>query len=173
MYLYQLPLSRTAAASETLAPTADRGIEHTTALFAPARTLLDGVATGVTTLFPPQYYLLHLLDAFLGGDEAGPLHRASQRRKLLAWLRRTPTAGDGHATAAIPWAEKVVCPVRLPVRRADGRVVLALDGAGPELQGERRGGDAERVVLVAFEGGRPRRLAVANRRDVLGRGRES
>lgn len=175
MYLYQLPLSRAAVPSEMLIPTPDNGIEHTAALFAPAHALLARVADGSMTLFPPQYYLLHLLDGFLGGGdagdrdsvEAGPLHRASQRKKLLAWLRRTPTAAEAHATASIPWSEKVMCPVRLPVRRADGRIVLGLDKPGPELQGSPRGGDWERVVLVDFAEGGPRNLEVRPRRAVL------
>ncbi|XP_044719792.1 NUDIX domain-containing protein [Hirsutella rhossiliensis] len=181
MYVYQLPLSRSAVPSEMLIPTPDNGVEHTAALFAPAHVSLGRVADGSMTLFPPQYYLLHLLNGFLGDGntsssssnssrepiEAGPLHRAAQRKKLLAWLRRTPTAADSHATARIPWGEKVMCPVRLPVRRADGRVVLGLDKPGPELEGEPRGGDWERVVLVNFAQGGPRDLEIRSRRAVL------
>lgn len=49
----------------------------------------------------------------------------------------------------------------------DGRLVLGLDKPGPELAGSGRGGDRERVVLVEFAKGGPRRVEVRGREEVL------
>lgn len=163
MYLYSLPLAgpETATAPD----------EHTAALWASPVELLRRADAGAVTLFPPQYYLLCLVADALGADEdgaeAGPARRAAQRARLQAWLRRTPTGAAPHATARIPWADKVVCPERLPLRRRDGRAVLALHRPGPELDGTSRGGDWDRVLLVDAAGGVPRRLKVRERAAVL------
>ncbi|PHH67352.1 hypothetical protein CDD81_118 [Ophiocordyceps australis] len=171
MYLYFLPISSTSP-SEMLIPTPDGGIEHTAALFAPATRWLSQASAGQIILFPPQCYLLTLLARFLlgpgAGLEEGPAHCTAQRRRLLAFLRRVPTAkaDKEHPTARIPWADKVMSPYHILVRR-DGRVVLGLEKPGLELQGTQRGGDMERVILVKHGNNGPQGVEVQSRVDVL------
>ena len=236
MYLYMLPLSTgsegegspTAATTfavpvpdqqprATLIPTPahDGGLEHTAAAFDDASAWLARARAGAIILFPPQFYLLHLVSEFLRplpssststptaapGPAAEnrhhhhhhlPLLLQSQRDALLAFLNATPTAppspspspspsrtDDPLGTRQIPWSRKVISPAVLaaPRRRRggdggdgrgeDGRAVLALDRPGPELRGSGRGGDWERVVLVAFRDGTPRDVEVRWRRDVV------
>lgn len=176
MYVYMLPISRTKVPSEMFIPTADGGVEHTAAQFAPATTWLERARQGSIIVFPPQYFLLHMLSRFLTGGtaslEEGPLHFTAQRKKLRAFLRRVPTAdtekGRAHPTAAIAWADKVMCPYHFKITTPDGRVVLGLDKPGPELEGEEdRGGDWERVMLVKFGTGGAREVEVRLREDVL------
>lgn len=181
MYIYMLPISRARVPSEMLIPTPDGGIEHTAAQFAPAAAWLQRAREGAVMLFPPQHYLLHMLAGFAGATtaslEEGPLHFSSQRKKLLAFLRRVPTAdltdGDAHATARIPWADKVMCPHNLLVRAADGRLVLGLEKPGPELEGSARGGDWDRVALVRFTKSGPRDVDIRRRVDILREEREA
>ncbi|KAJ6442785.1 NUDIX hydrolase domain-containingprotein [Purpureocillium lavendulum] len=175
MYVYMLPISRTKVPSEMFIPTADGGVEHTAAQFAPATAWLERARAGSLIVFPPQYFLLHMLSRFLTGGtaslEEGPLHFTAQRKKLRAFLRRVPTAdtdeGRAHPTAAIPWADKVMCPHHFKIRESDGRVVLGLDKPGPELEGSQRAGDWERVMLVKFGPGGARDVEVRLRADVL------
>lgn len=176
MYLYLLPLTRTHKTSSLpLIPTPDNGVEHTTALFAPASTFLVQASTNAIILFPPQLYLLRLvasvLSATAASPEQGPLHLSSQRDKLLAFVARVPTAeterGRRHPTADVAWADKVMSPHTLFVRKADKRVVLALDKPGPELKGSGRAGDWERVVLVNFGKEGPTNVEVRRREEVL------
>lgn len=60
-------------------------------------------------------------------------------------------------------------PLSLGIRKknGDGRVILGLDGQGPELEGRGRKGDAKRVVLVRFGKEGPREVEVRERREVL------
>ncbi|KPM45843.1 hypothetical protein AK830_g573 [Neonectria ditissima] len=175
MYLYMLPLTRSQMPSEMLIPTPDNGVEHTAALFAPAQSFLSRASANSIILFPPQAYLLHLVatifSATSAAPEQGPLHLASQREKLLAFLSSVPTAetdkGKQHKTALIPWGDKVMSPHTLFVRKTDNRVVLALDKPGTELQASGRGGDWERVVLVNFGKGGPTNVEIRRREDVL------
>src|SRR5271154_105186 len=46
-------------------PTSDGGVEHTAALFAPCSTWLSQARANEIILFPPQFYLMHLLAPFL------------------------------------------------------------------------------------------------------------
>ncbi|PHH82206.1 hypothetical protein CDD82_6693 [Ophiocordyceps australis] len=171
MYLYFLPISSTSP-SEMLIPTPDGGIEHTAALFAPAARWLSQASTGDIILFPPQYYLLTLLARFLVGPgaglEEGPAHCTAQRRRLVAFLRRVPTAqvDKEHPTAKIPWADKVISPYHILIRR-DGRVVLGLEKPGLELEDTQRGGDMERVILVKPGSNGPQGVEVQRRVNVL------
>ncbi|KND91035.1 Nucleoside diphosphate-linked moiety X motif 19, mitochondrial [Tolypocladium ophioglossoides CBS 100239] len=175
MYVYLLPVSRPKGPSEMLIPTPDNGVEHTAALFAPPQAFLQRAAEQSIILFPPQYYLLHLLTRFITGGtgslEEGPLHYTAQRRKLLSFLRRVPTAemeeGRWNPTSGISWADKVMCPHRILMRESDGRVVLGLEKPGPELRDTRRGGDWERVALVRFGKGGPRDVEIRRRVDVM------
>lgn len=173
MYLYFLPLSRDPISSSFLVPTPDDGVEHTAALFASPQTFLSQAAAGKIILFPPQYYLMSLLTKFLPAENAGygPLHYASQRRKIVDFLGSVPTAetekGRGHPTARIPWAEKVMSPTSLFVRQADGRAVLGIDKPGADLQDEGRGGDWERVVLARFTKRGPVEVEVRDREEMF------
>ncbi|KAJ3532353.1 hypothetical protein NM208_g8478 [Fusarium decemcellulare] len=175
MYLYMLPLTRSNIPSEMLIPTPDNGIEHTAALFAPASSFLSRAASNSIILFPPQAYLLTLVAKIFtapsGSLEEGPLQLAAQRKKLLSFLKRVPTAetdkGKQHKTATISWGDKVMSPHNLFIRKDDKRVVLGLDKPGPELKDTDRGGDWERVVLVNFGKGGPSHVEVRRREDVL------
>ncbi|KAK1752696.1 putative nudix hydrolase 7 [Echria macrotheca] len=180
MYLYLLPLS-TSTASEVVVhtPTHDGGVEHTAAKFDDAGEWLEKAQRGEIVLFPPQYYLLTLVAQFLSGapaqstDTHSREHYQAQRDALLQFLRTVPTTrtdspstGKQHPTANIPWAEKVMSPTSLFMRK-DGRVVLGLDKPGPELKGSGRGGDWDRVVLVKFYKSGPSGVEVRWREDVL------
>lgn len=196
MYLYMLPLAdspqtttpssevATAAAARggeaiVHTPTSDGGVEHTAATFDEVSTWIAKQTDGEIILFPPQLFLLTLLSDFIKPAAAassksggGAVDFAKQRKQLLAFLSRTPSISqDGkaasHPTASISWAEKVISPHTLFVRRRDGRVVLGLDKPGLELKDSGRGGDWERVVLVRFQKEGPREVEVRNREEVL------
>ena len=186
MYIYMLPLSRSSVTdhissdseyldSETVIPqpTHDGGLEHTAARFLPPSTWLRLAQAGRIILFPPQFFLLHLLSQFLSPHNPSletPIlpheQLESQRKTLLEFIH----SGDPS------WGEKCISPTALGLpdgkRRDDGRVVLGLDRPGPELQGRRRGDD-EHVVLVEFKKEGPRRLEVRNRKQVLAEGRST
>lgn len=176
MYLYLLPISDTSSVpSEMLIPTPDNGVEHTAAQFAPAKAFLSRAASNDIILFPPQAYLLSIIARFFTGEsssiEEGPLHLASQRRRLLSFLKRIPTAetprGKEQSSASIPWADKVMSPHNLFIRHTDKRIVLGLDKPGPELKDSGRGGDWERVALVKFGKGGPTDVEIRGREEVL------
>ncbi|EFQ33591.1 NUDIX domain-containing protein [Colletotrichum graminicola M1.001] len=188
MYIYMLPSSASTGASalenEIIVPTPDGGVEHTAAKFDDASTWLYRADKGEVILFPPQYYLLHLVSQFCKaaapsaapGRGHGDDYFASQRRGLLDFLESVPatavtgsssSAARRHPTSEIPWAHKVMSPHNLFIRERDGRVVLGLDKPGPELKGSGRGGDWERVVLVEFTRDGPRKVEVRGREEVL------
>ncbi|KAK3309399.1 uncharacterized protein B0T15DRAFT_506184 [Chaetomium strumarium] len=194
MYLYMLPLSSESLPAtdpllqnqkqETIipAPSHDGGLEHTAATFDDARAWLEKARRGEIILFPPQFYLLHLVSQFLhplpptapSSGSATLEYRQAQRSALLSFLSKVPTSqhADKQGTCDIPWSEKVISPAALFVRQRDGRVVLGLDKPGPELRGSRRGGDWDRVVLVRFEKGGPRDVEVRWRDEVVKEERE-
>ncbi|KAK2051859.1 NUDIX domain-containing protein [Colletotrichum caudatum] len=177
MYIYMLPFSASTGPSamenEIIVPTPDGGVEHTAAKFDDASTWLYRADKGEIILFPPQYYLLHLVSQFCKAAAPSPGHGdayfASQRNGLLDFLESVPTtaAARRHPTAGIPWAHKVMSPHSLFVREGDGRLVLGLDKPGPELRGSDRGGDWDRVVLVKFTRDGPRKVEVRGREEVL------
>ncbi|KAK2018570.1 NUDIX domain-containing protein [Colletotrichum eremochloae] len=196
MYIYMLPFSASTGASamenEIIVPTPDGGVEHTAAKFDDASTWLYRADKGEIILFPPQYYLLHLVSQFCKaaapspapGRGHGDAYFASQRRGLLDFLETVPTtaptgsssswsAAQRHPTSEIPWAHKVMSPHNLFIREGDGRIVLGLDKPGPELKGSGRGGDWERVVLVKFTRDGPRKVEVRGREEVLKEERET
>lgn len=190
MYLYMLPLSSqgpatassssdpaaAASQSEAVLPTPD-GKEITTSVFEDASTWLARQKSGEVILFPPQAFLLTLVSQFCTGPPCTSstaqdprTHYQSQRKALLDFLHKTPTATHPKAlkqtTSGIPWADKVISPVTALVR-PDGRVVLSLEKPGPELKGSARGGDWERVVLVRFSKGTATEVEVRDREDVF------
>ncbi|KAI9047582.1 hypothetical protein LZ554_008295 [Drepanopeziza brunnea f. sp. 'monogermtubi'] len=169
MYLYFLPLtqpiSSLAPSSEIPTPTSDGGVEHTAALFAPCSTWLSLARANEIILFPPQFYLMHLLAPFLSpSPELSSQILQSQRDQVLHFLQ-----GDGGDGKGILWAGKVMSPTGFLMRKSDGRSVLALNRPGPELEarGEGRGGDEKRVVLVKFGKEGPRDVDVRERGEVL------
>lgn len=168
MYIYFLPLTQSSAKnikSEAVipAPTSDGGLEHTAALFASCKNWLEQATRNDIILFPPQYYLMYLLSPFL--DETGKslsteeLQR--QRDGVIGFLK-----GDGDGKGVL-WADKVMSPMGLLMRKSDGRSVLAIDKPGPELKDSGRRGDEKRVVLVKFSKEGPRNVEVRLRKDVL------
>lgn len=162
MYIYFLPLSSNADVKKEAVipmPTSDGGVEHTAAAFAPLKTWLGRAAKNEIILFPPQYYLMYLLAPFLGNAE---LSLEQQRQKVMDFLK-----GDGGDGKGIKWADKVMSPTGLFLRKADGRSVLALDKPGPELRDSGRGGDWDRVVLVKFSKEGPTKVEVRRRKEIL------
>jgi hypothetical protein len=85
----------------------------------------------------------------------------AQRDAVLEFLK-----GDGDGKG-VKWADKVISPTSVLMRKSDGRGVLGLDKPGPELAGSGRSGDEERVVLVKFGKEGPRNVEVRLKKDVL------
>ncbi|TEA13205.1 Structure-specific endonuclease subunit SLX4 [Colletotrichum sidae] len=182
MYIYMLPFSASTGAEaeehEIIVPTPDGGVEHTAAKFDTAYTWLERADAGHIILFPPQYYLLHLVSLFCsGGSDVNEL--AAQRDRLRTFLATVPTAESEsarkHHTSQIAWADKVMSPHNLFTRQEGktAHVVLGIDKPGPELKDSGRGGDWERVILVNFTKEGPRQVRVRNREDVLREKREA
>lgn len=149
MYVYMLPLSASIGhdASQVIhTPSHDGGLEHTAAAFDDVSDWLARQRSGDIILFPPQLYLLTLLGQFL----TGPGDYQAQRDALVRFLTTTPTGPGNHPTVNVSWADKVISPVGLGVKRADGRNVLSLETPGKEVQKQdpTRAGDHSRVVLV-------------------------
>ncbi|TVY24629.1 putative nudix hydrolase [Lachnellula hyalina] len=168
MYIYFLPLTQTSAQNIISAyivptPTSDGGVEHTAALFASCWDWLNQATKGEVMLFPPQYYLMHLLSPFLipSPTPLSTQELQKQRDAVLGFLQ-----GDGDGKG-VKWADKVMSPVGLLMRKSDGRSVLSLEKPGPELVGSGRAGDAKRVVLVKFSKEGPRDVEVRWRKEVL------
>lgn len=169
MYLYFLPLTQTSAkniSSEDVIPipTSDGGVEHTAALFGSCKEWLSQAMRNDIILFPPQFYLMSLLAPFLDVSPSSNLSTQElqrQREGVMGFLK-----GDGDGKG-VNWADKVMSPVGLLMRKSDGRSVLALDKPGPELKDSGRSGDEKRVVLVKFSKEGPRNVEVRLRKDVL------
>jgi hypothetical protein len=146
-------------------PTSDGGVEHTAALFAPCSTWLSQARANEIILFPPQFYLMHLLAPFLSTPQPYQTFTTEelqrQRDAVMAFLQTSDSA------SSVLWSHKVMSPSGLFMRKSDGRSVLALDKPGQELDGSGRSGDPERVVLVRFSKEGPRDVDVRWRREVL------
>jgi hypothetical protein len=178
MYLAFLDLPKSNSSSKTAdlnlpttseaiipAPTSDGGVEHTAALFAPCSTWLAQARANEIILFPPQFYLMHLLATFLSAPPPFQTFTTEelqkQRDAVMLFLQTSNSAGS------VSWSHKVMSPSKLFIRKSDGRSVLALDKPGQELDGSGRSGDPERVVLVRFSKEGPRDVDVRWRREVL------
>ncbi|KAI1175522.1 hypothetical protein F4777DRAFT_321030 [Nemania sp. FL0916] len=190
MYIYMLPLEEDASASAmaqggeaAVVPSPDPeadGKEVTTARFDDAAAWLAKQGREEIVLFPPQFFLLHLLSGFLKGppSSSSPVgmaeHYAAQRAALRTFLETMPTsthpAAVTHPTSQIPWADKCISPVVLGARHSDRRTILGLDRPGREISSGKanhgRGGDFERVMLIRFGKG-PMNLEVRGREEVL------
>ncbi|KAI9821149.1 MAG: hypothetical protein M1827_003883 [Pycnora praestabilis] len=174
MYLYFLPLPRSGCSSTTAIgaeatahetdipiPTADGGLEHTTARFLPASTWLSMAKTGKIILFPPQFFLLHLISTFLSPDNVS---NTMDSEKIA---RQRDALMDFINTDDPPWGEKCISPTALLWKMDDGRAVLGLEKPGPELARSERRGDPDRVVLVEFSKEGPRNVEVRRKKDVF------
>lgn len=178
MYIYFLPVAKTGSSnaagplpvqSEALipTPTSDGGIEHTAARFLPPSKWLSMSRAGEIILFPPQFFLLHLLSPFLSPENIptvlDPEELSRQREAVVDFVK----SGDP------PWGEKCISPIGLFWKGSDGRAVLGLDKPGPELEGSGRRGDPESVILVDFRKEGPRKVEVAWKKDVFKGEREA
>ncbi|KAF2237250.1 hypothetical protein EV356DRAFT_496828 [Viridothelium virens] len=183
MYLYFLPVASTSSHADNPSmgplssnmsteamipsPTHDGGIEHTAARFLPPSAWLRMANNEEIILFPPQYFLLHLIAPFLSPDNAPtpmePGELSRQRGALLEFVRN----GGGQT----PWAEKAISPEVVlktkPGGYGDGRTMLGLAKPGPELSGTGRTGDAERIVYVDFRKEGTRRVEVRMKKDAF------
>lgn len=179
MYLYFLPLGEEnngesqrqgvglppgGQREEIQIPTDDGGVEIAEAQFLPASAWLHKARQGEIMLYPPQFFLLHLVSQFLDTENAvisnnTPTAAERQRRRdeLLAFVR------SGNP----PWTDRYICPRSIKMLD-DKRVVLALDHPGPELAGSDKQGDRERVILVRFLKDGPREVEVRWRRESQG-----
>jgi len=170
MYIYFLPLTQKSAKNISTkavipVPTSDGGLEHTAALFASCQDWLAQATRNEIILFPPQFYLMHLLAPFLDVSSSKNLtteELQSQRDKVLEFLK-----GDGGDGKGVKWADKVMSPIGLMMRKGDGKNVLGLDKPGPELKDSGRRGDERLVVLVNFAKTGPRDLEVRLRKEIL------
>ncbi|EKG13081.1 hypothetical protein MPH_09757 [Macrophomina phaseolina MS6] len=170
MYLYFMPLPPAASAGTTAATeglpldteavipvlTSDGGIEHQAARFLPAAAWVEQARAGDIILFPPQFFLLHLVARHLGGTSDGSRETLQrQRDELSAFVR------EGG------WGDKCVSPSMSAKRKSDGRIMLGLDKPGPELERSGREGIRDYVVLVDFRKEGPRNVEVRLRSEVL------
>ncbi|KAJ5095691.1 hypothetical protein NUU61_005047 [Penicillium alfredii] len=140
-------------------PTSDGGIEVTEARFLSASEWLRRAQSGEIILFPPQFLLLHLVSGFLDQEphlDASVEEIQKRRAALVEFIH----------SGSPPWTHKCISPKMLQMTE-DGRTVLALDDAGPELKGSDRRGESERVVLVRFRKGSAREVAVGWKKDVM------
>ena len=126
---------------------------------------------GEVILFPPQFFLLHLISMFLdddversgSGEGAGLYGKVSaaeivgRRRKLYEFI----TTDEKPV-----WSEKFISPVGKGMT-GDGRAVLHLGNGSPELGGSGLEGDESRVVLVRFRKEGPRQLEVRMKKEVM------
>lgn len=143
------------------APSTDGGIEHTSARFLHPSIWLSQARSGSVVLFPPQWYLLHLLSPLLlpldSNRSRTEADMEKQRRSVVALVE----------SESPPFTEKCISPYPLLTRETDERSVFALERPGPELEGSERRGDSERVILGRFTKAGPRDLEVRWKVDVL------
>lgn len=168
MYLYLLPISQPpsgplSASTEAMIPipTHDGGVEHTAARFLYPAKWLELARSGEIILFPPQYFLLHLIAPFLEPPAQDAETLGKQRRALLEFVK----SGDP------PWGDMCISPQVAVKSKVDGRAVLGLDKPGPELQESHRRGDSERVIYVDFRKEGPRDVEVRWRKEAFERER--
>ncbi|KAJ5988814.1 hypothetical protein N7481_004024 [Penicillium waksmanii] len=176
MYLYFMPLPvnldkklleglpTEGERDEIQVPTSDGGVEVTEAQFLPAAAWLDRAQKGEIILFPPQFLLLHLVSGFLDQNPHSTVSNEEMEKRRAALIEFVHSGSP-------PWTDKYISPKMLKATE-DGRVVLALDDAGPELKGSDKRGESDRVVLVRFTKGSAREVTVAWKKDALREGKE-
>jgi 8-oxo-dGTP pyrophosphatase MutT (NUDIX family) len=189
MYLYFLPTNfdtdalSGATESETEVkiptPTTDGGKEHTTARFLPAAAWCRLAQEGRLIMFPPQFFLLHLVAQFLDGLSAptayGSLSKEMLNRAELTRRRKQLKEFVTKTGNPVPWTDMCISPGPVPSakKREDGRSVTGLHKPGVELEqmpGSKREGCRDYVVLVKFTKEGPRDLAVLTREEALDAG---
>ena len=106
---------------------------------------------------------MHLLSPFLTSSPTAlsTSQLQKQRDAVISFLQED---GDGKE---VKWADKVMSPEGLLMRKSDGRAVLSLQKPGPELMGSGRKGDEKRVLLVKFTKEGPRDVEVRLRNEIL------
>ena len=166
MYLYFLPLeSSSQESSPAQIPTSDGGIEHTEAVFDYADTWLEKSKNGEIVLFPPQVFLLIQIAAFLKPlARVDPEASAEKRRAMLEEQRARLLIMVQDEDEDPSWAEKCISP--RPLRREGAKVVMGLDYAGDEVQGENRRGDLKRVMVWSLGNSGPTDVQVQMRSQV-------
>jgi len=168
MYIYFFPLTQRSAEniltdSIKPIPKSDGGLEHKDALFASCKEWLDHARKNEIILFPPQFYLMHLLAPFLdvSSKSLSKQELQKQRDRVVEFLE-----GDGDGKG-VKWADKAMSPTGLFVRKSDKRSVLSLEKPGLELEGSGRRGDEKLVILTKFTKGVPRDVEVRLRTETL------
>ena len=171
MYLYLMPLPvnldkkildelpSEGEREELQVPTSDGGVEVTEAQFLPASEWLRRAQNGEIILFPPQFLLLHLVSGFLDQEPRSGISAEEMEKRRAALVEFVHSGSP-------PWTNKYISPKMLKMTE-DGRAVLSLHDAGPELKGSGRRGEPDRVVLVRFKKGSAREVTVAWKKDVL------
>jgi 8-oxo-dGTP pyrophosphatase MutT (NUDIX family) len=165
MYVYFVHLKETG--NPSVNATADE-VETMAPEYRTAKEWLAAAKSGEVILFPPQYFLLHLISKFLdlepdstqAGDVYGKVNAAeivARRRKLYDFI----TTDENP-----PWKDKYISPMGKGTA-ADGRQILHLTNASPETTDTHLKGDDSRVVLVAFQKGGPRQLEVRMAKEVF------
>ncbi|KAK2756970.1 hypothetical protein FQN54_004938 [Arachnomyces sp. PD_36] len=179
MYVYFLPIPGetngqaiqdipTDGENEVQVPTSDGGLEVTEIRYLPPSEWLRLANSGEIIMFPPQYFLLHLIAEIFANvsKEAGPSSNLEllnrQRSELLRFI---------HSSNP-PWTDKFISP-KAVASLPDGRLALGLDYLGPELEGSGKKGEADRVVATRFTKEGPREVEVMWRKDVLQHGPKS
>ena len=144
---------------EIQVPTGDGGIEVTEAQFLPASEWLRRAQSGEIILFPPQFLLLHLISGFLDQEPRSGASEEEIEKRRAALI-------DFVHSGSPPWTHKYISPKMLKMTD-DGRSVLALDDAGPELKGSGKQGESDRVVVLRFKKGSAREVTIAWKKDVF------
>ncbi len=168
-------------------PTHDGGIEHTAARFLPPNKWLDLARSNRIILFHPQFFLMYLLSPFLcpsvtsAASVIPPAEVLALERENVLKFLQTPRIVDNVPDTS--FADACISPIVLGKGEygeaaQDGvggvdknTVVLDLDYAGPEVEGQNRKGLREWVVTTAFKKEGPRDVAVRRREEVLGKNR--
>lgn len=183
MYLYFLPLDTEGqpgadvdiegSGESTIAtPKHDGGLEHTSARFLPASKWLELSRAGDIILFPPQFFLLYHVSRFLDGADGSskqsdtPAARQQRRKQLIDFVKGPAGAEDPD------WGDVVISPIALMMKGKDGRGILSLDKAGPELKGSEKRGLKEWVVAVRFKKEGPREVEVISRKEAFDKERD-
>ena len=148
--------------SQVQEPTSDGGIEILEARFLPATEWLQLARMGEIIMFAPQVLLLTFVAQFLDRPESQLQASATRRSELLKFIH----AGNP------PWTCRYICP-RPIGQTADGRGIVALDHAGPELEGSDKKGEPDRIVLYRATKEGPREVEIRWRRDVVAQAKKA
>jgi hypothetical protein len=160
MYVYMLPLD-----AKLALPKHDGGLEHTAAEFDDPGSWAAKSKRGEIIVISPQSFLLNMIAQFFA-VKIVPRDYQAERTALSSFLGAVPTGPSDHPTTLIPWADKVMSPTPSGLMTEDGRMIILLDGPGPELRDSTRAGDWDRVVVSRRERTGPSEAEVVWRKDV-------